>query len=138
MFAKEYTRLPLSEPNCDGLENKKRCPYRRLTGRTHQPVVIYVLGFCFALATTVVLALIWTSRTLDSSSKSCDSLAVRHEWRDLSKEEKKEYLQAVRCLREHPSSLGLNQSLYDDFPYFHTRTGEDGKFRLEIDLRDED
>lgn len=65
-------------------------------------------------------------RTSVSSLISCENPVVRHEWRSLSKKEKGAYLQAVLCLRTIPSRLGLNQTLYDDFPYLHTRTAEDG------------
>ena len=58
----------------------------------------------------------------------CKNLTVRHEWRSLSKDQKSEYLRAVQCLRTFPSrlGLGLNQTIYDDFPYVYTRVGEDG------------
>ncbi|KAM0795551.1 hypothetical protein BDR22DRAFT_883005 [Usnea florida] len=49
---------------------------------------------------------------------------IRREWRDLSDTEKGDYIQAVQCLRSSPSRLGLNQTLYDDFPYVHSRNGE--------------
>ncbi|KAL2217410.1 hypothetical protein M432DRAFT_516476, partial [Thermoascus aurantiacus ATCC 26904] len=55
----------------------------------------------------------------------CKTPYTRREWRSLSREEKKEYIEAVQCLRRLPSRLGLNQSLYHDFPYVHSRTGND-------------
>ncbi|MCJ1446931.1 MAG: hypothetical protein MMC23_007439, partial [Stictis urceolatum] len=48
---------------------------------------------------------------------------VRHEWRNLDREAKRSYIAAVNCLRHRPSRLGLNQSLYDDFPFVHSRIG---------------
>ena len=54
----------------------------------------------------------------------CKDGPVRREWRTLSKAEKAEYIRAVQCLRETPSMLGLNQSIYDDFPWVHSRFGE--------------
>lgn len=55
---------------------------------------------------------------------ACTDPVIRREWRDLSNAERKDYIEAVQCLRSSPSRLGLNQSLYDDFPYVHSRNGE--------------
>ena len=57
-------------------------------------------------------------------SRMCESVSTRREWRSLSTVEKKEYIDGVQCLRDTPSMLGLNQSLYDDFPWVHSRIGE--------------
>ncbi|KAF2237624.1 putative tyrosinase [Viridothelium virens] len=57
--------------------------------------------------------------------KVCSDLSTRHEWRSLSQDEKRNYLLSVKCLKSKPSRLGFqNQSLYDDFPYLHSRQGE--------------
>ncbi|KAL2067816.1 hypothetical protein VTL71DRAFT_15912 [Oculimacula yallundae] len=56
-------------------------------------------------------------------AKSCLRPAVRREWRTLSIKERKNYLDAIQCLWKHPSRLGLNHSLYEDFPWFHSRAG---------------
>ena len=64
---------------------------------------------------------------IDSKSPAstvCANPVIRREWRDLSKAEKSDYIAAVQCLRTSPSRLGLNQTLYDDFPYVHSRNGE--------------
>ena len=55
---------------------------------------------------------------------ACTDPVVRQEWRGLSEAERRDYIEAVQCLRSSPSRLGLNQSLYDDFPYVHSRNGE--------------
>ena len=55
---------------------------------------------------------------------ACTDPVIRREWRDLSDVEKGDYIAAVQCLRNSPSRLGLNQTLYDDFPYVHSRNGE--------------
>ena len=57
-------------------------------------------------------------------STACKNPVIRREWRALSDEEKSDYIAAVQCLRSSPSRLGLNQTLYDDFPYVHSRNGE--------------
>ena len=54
---------------------------------------------------------------------TCGPLTVRREWRMLSEEEKIQYLDAILCLRTHPSRLGMNHSLYDDFPWVHALVG---------------
>ena len=53
----------------------------------------------------------------------CNRPPYRREWRSLSHQEKHTYIQAVQCLKQIPSRLGQNQSLYDDFPYVHFRVG---------------
>ena len=55
---------------------------------------------------------------------ACTDPVIRREWRDLSDAEKSDYISAVQCLRSSPSRLGVNQTLYDDFPYVHSRNGE--------------
>jgi len=102
--------------------------FRRVVTSSYIAVVTICLGVA-----AVVLAVSWCTRTTSTSARPCESLAVRLEWRDLNREEKREYLRAVSCLRERPSRLGLNQTLYDDFPYFHTWSGEDGKPRSSND-----
>lgn len=58
------------------------------------------------------------------TSTACKNPVIRREWRDLSVAEKSDYIGAVQCLRTSPSKTGLNQTLYDDFPYVHSRNGE--------------
>lgn len=58
------------------------------------------------------------------TSTACTDPVIRREWRNLSDVEKGDYIAAVQCLRNSPSRLGLNQTLYDDFPYVHSRNGE--------------
>ncbi|CAG8948658.1 hypothetical protein HYFRA_00001778 [Hymenoscyphus fraxineus] len=54
---------------------------------------------------------------------SCQNPAVRREWRTLTSQEQLHYLDSVSCLRTRGSKLGLEQSLYDDFPYVHSHVG---------------
>lgn len=54
---------------------------------------------------------------------NCSSPTIRREWRSLSWVEKLNYIEAVQCLRGLPSRLGLNHSLYADFPYVHENVG---------------
>ncbi|KAH9904286.1 hypothetical protein F4778DRAFT_731979 [Xylariomycetidae sp. FL2044] len=52
---------------------------------------------------------------------ACTEPAVREEWRTLSDDIKAEYISAVKCLATKPSRLGLDSSLYDDFPWVHSQ-----------------
>lgn len=54
---------------------------------------------------------------------SCRNPVVRREWRSLSRDEKEEYIGATQCLQQNPSRLGLDHSLYHDFPYIHIHVG---------------
>lgn len=97
---------------------------------SHRRLVVFV-----TLLSLISLAVGFTSGTLldrkIACGKSHESTAVsacsrpqyRREWRSLSHHEKHNYIQAVQCLKQTPSRLGLNQSLYDDFPYVHFRVG---------------
>ncbi len=62
-----------------------------------------------------------------TSQRSCRNPSIRHEWRRLSRPQQEEYIAAVQCLRSSKSKLGLNQSIYDDFPLIHSRLGENGR-----------
>lgn len=53
----------------------------------------------------------------------CANPPYRQEWRALSEWQKQDYLNAVLCLKENPSRLGMNQSLWDDFPWVHALVG---------------
>lgn len=67
------------------------------------------------------------------SSTQCQNPSIRREWRTLSTSEKLDYLDAVVCLTKTPSVLGLNQTLFDDFPFIHTTIGKEGKYHLECE-----
>ena len=81
-------------------------------------ILCMILGF----GAVVLLQHKRDSKVLPSTA--CTNPIIRREWRDLSDTEKGDYIQAVQCLRSSPSRLGLNQTLYDDFPYVHSRNGE--------------
>lgn len=55
------------------------------------------------------------------SSQGCGQPAFRREWRTLNDHEKKDYIQAVKCLRDIPSRVGTKYSLYEDFAYVHAQ-----------------
>ncbi|KAI9376528.1 hypothetical protein BJX61DRAFT_538767 [Aspergillus egyptiacus] len=49
----------------------------------------------------------------------CANPVTRVEWRELDPDVQQSYLDAVLCLKSKPSRIGLETSLYDDFPYVH-------------------
>ena len=57
-------------------------------------------------------------------SNACKHPVLRREWRSLSKADKRDYIQSVKCLKTLPSRLHLNQTVYDDFPWIHKHFGE--------------
>ncbi|KAH8602301.1 hypothetical protein B0O99DRAFT_499777 [Bisporella sp. PMI_857] len=59
----------------------------------------------------------------ESDAKRCRSPAIRREWRTLRRSEQLAYITAVSCLRNLPSIRDAEQSLYDDFPYTHSKAG---------------
>lgn len=58
----------------------------------------------------------------------CARPSIRREWRTLSRSDQSQYIAAVQCLRNKPSQLGLNHTLYDDFPWTHSRIGNYCKY----------
>lgn len=60
----------------------------------------------------------------------CSHVRTRREWRTLSKAEKSEYIDAVKCMTQTPSKMGLNGTLYDDFPWTHAQAGGSSKYPL--------
>ncbi|KAK6850538.1 monooxygenase [Apiospora arundinis] len=54
------------------------------------------------------------------ADNGCTNPTKRVEWRTMTPEVQKQYVNAVLCLKTKPSGMGLNTSRYDDFPYVHT------------------
>jgi tyrosinase len=52
-------------------------------------------------------------------AKTCTAPEKRLEWRQLDIDNQRQYIEAVKCLKSKPSTLGLATTLYDDFPYVH-------------------
>ncbi|KAG0150759.1 hypothetical protein CROQUDRAFT_57792 [Cronartium quercuum f. sp. fusiforme G11] len=56
----------------------------------------------------------------NNSQPQCKNLAVRREWRTLSREYQEAYINAVKCLTKRPSKLlGRGYRRFDDFQYVH-------------------
>ena len=64
------------------------------------------------------------------ADNTCSNPAQRVEWRTMSAETRKQYIDAVLCLKTKPSGIGLNTSRYDDFPYVHTKLDKTSEFLL--------
>ncbi|KAF2749222.1 monooxygenase [Sporormia fimetaria CBS 119925] len=62
--------------------------------------------------------------TPSSPARTCANPIVRREWRAMHESQQQDYLRAVKCLKTIPSRLGKDHTLYDDFPYVHSRTGK--------------
>lgn len=104
-------------------------PQPLVTSARRPRILHWLLAFCLAVLCLVLGSgggiLIKQSIDFKSlASTACTNPVIRREWRDLSDAEKSDYIEAVQCLRRSPSRLGLNQTLYDDFPYVHSRNGE--------------
>ena len=69
-----------------------------------------------------------STTVLTQSSVSCQEPPIRREWRTLTLVEKNDYIRAVRCLASKPSTLGINGTLYDDFPWVHKHTSSNSTF----------
>lgn len=116
----------MEEPGVYTLQHKERRCQKRIWF-----VVVTIL--CLAVGLTGGIYATRLSLTGASSSSgqvggsspsvSADEVPTRREWRTLSFSEKDDYIQAVRCLSKTQSALGLNQTLYDDFPWVHHRVG---------------
>ena len=135
--SEEYSLLSPDEHSETGFEKSPEFPNRQ---QKSSPLK-YIFYLCFGLSLLAlgisIGVLIKSDGVLSSGPgvpakfvSGCITPSTRREWRSLSTAEKHDYLQAVGCLREQPSRLGLNQSLYDDFPWVHVRIGEYCKFAL--------
>jgi tyrosinase len=109
-----------SRPFCPKQNPRSRSLWMQCIPIVAMTVLSLVLG---AVGTTLLYSHRGKTPIL-STELFCKDPAIRGEWRSLSQDEKKEYIKAVQCLKETPSRLGLNQSLYDDFPYIHSTVGD--------------
>lgn len=106
-------------------ENTQRLVNNTQKLRTHRlSLALLVSVLCVVLGFGGSIFVKQKTATKSLAPTSCTDPVVRREWRGLSDAERRDYIEAVQCLRSSPSRLGLNQSLYDDFPYVHSRNGE--------------
>lgn len=106
-------------------ENPQRLVNSAQRSRTlHLSLALFVVVLCIILGFGGRILVKQKGDFNSLASTACTDPVIRREWRGLSDAEKSDYIEAVQCLRSSPSRLGLNQSLYDDFPYVHSRNGE--------------
>lgn len=78
-------------------------------------VVLWTALSCLTIGIACAVAFSVIVRHDPKAHIACANPPYRQEWRTLSEEQKQDYLTAVLCLKETPSQLGMNQSLWDDF-----------------------
>lgn len=69
-----------------------------------------------------------TASASASASGACSDPYFRKEWRSLSEDEKKDYLDAFQCLIDSPSAIGLNGSLYNDMSWVHNLVAHSSEY----------
>ncbi|KAJ8064632.1 hypothetical protein OCU04_006958 [Sclerotinia nivalis] len=124
----EYSTVPTFDPDHD-LELRE--PAYSTLKKSNKPIAVlknvnpWLLTYSGLSFIMISLVFIYTDQLIQHSKSSiCITPVVRREWRTLSRNEKHEYLEAVKCLRSKPSILGTNHSLYDDFGYSHIQIGD--------------
>lgn len=129
--AEECSPLSPDENSDIGLEKSHGFPNRPRQLSPWKFLLYFCTGVCLLALGMIIGVRVKSYDVIQSnptpsvkSALACGNPSTRREWRSLSTTEKHNYLEAVECLRETPSRLGLNQSLYDDFPWVHSRIGE--------------
>jgi hypothetical protein len=120
---KRYHPIPQGTQDADKSESQE---LYRSYHRAWFPLIALVVITSSLLSALVTREILTINRPTEHRrpSSTCARPAVRREWRSLSTAEKRDYIQAVQCLTATPSRLGLNQSMYHDFPFVHYTTGE--------------
>ncbi|KAF2855807.1 Di-copper centre-containing protein [Plenodomus tracheiphilus IPT5] len=82
----------------------------------------YILR-AYSVLISVILLCVLLVNTFPASpaDQECQRPAFRREWRTLNDHEKRDYLQAVQCLRDVKSRVGTKYSLSEDFAYVHAQ-----------------
>ena len=135
--------MPYSDPslgsnvslldNGETEERKYGDRYGRRSGQAKR-TLLFVVSLCAVVFISLVIGFagghyfkITDKRATNESHNSaqvCQDPILRREWRSLSRSQKNDYIQAVKCLKTVPSQLQLNQTLYDDFAWVHKNVGE--------------
>lgn len=71
-----------------------------------------------------------TMEAAATTRTNCSNVVYRQEWRTLSKFQKEAYISAVNCLAKTPSVLGMNGTLYDDFPWVHNQFAHGSRWTI--------
>ncbi|KAF2121024.1 hypothetical protein BDV96DRAFT_641662 [Lophiotrema nucula] len=80
----------------------------------------YTIGAYLVVTSLALLFIVLHSLFIVSlPSEKCQRPMFRREWRTFDDQEKKNYIEAVQCLKDIPSKIGTNYSIFEDFPYAH-------------------
>ena len=104
------------EVNKDELKTSQKRPRYNL-------LVLWTALSCLTVGIACAVAFSVLVRHDPKAHSACVNPPYRREWRTLSEEQQQDYLTAVLCLKDTPSRLGMNQSLWDDFPWVHALIG---------------
>jgi hypothetical protein len=136
-FIKKRSYIALGNPEDDEakvgdfsqLEDKKKTTVEISLAGLLVVIVLLVLSITSVWALLIQNIIHWRAGSPSSVtfSSTCLSPPIRREWRTLSTNAKKDYIDAVQCLTNRPSKVRNNGSLYDDFPFVHQQTAPTGK-----------
>ena len=113
---------PLINPEDDDDVNKNKLKAsQKMSG--HSLMVLWTALSCLAVGIACAVAFSVIVRHDPKAHTACENPPHRLEWRTLTAQQKQNYLAAVLCLKEIPSRLGMNHSLWDDFPWVHALIG---------------
>ena len=105
-----------------GLSDYRRVYIRQPLNSSVSINVVALTMTLFFLAVSLGLIVL---RLLGSKNhqSACQEPRLRREWRSLTMDEKHDFMQAVLCLSNKPSTWGPNGTIYDDFALLHGEIG---------------
>lgn len=124
MLPSEYSLegYPLVYPDHEDEIDVTRLTIRQKRSGQTAPILCIALS-CLAIGIASGIFLSLLRHAGAQPQNPCGHPPDRREWRTLSGIQRHGYLKAVLCLKRSPSRLGMNQSLYDDFPWVHAIQG---------------
>ncbi|KAF4637011.1 hypothetical protein G7Y89_g1074 [Cudoniella acicularis] len=114
-----YSPLPSSDRNDTEFKQQSESIVRHRKLRIS--IILLLPPITFVLLAVFWKTIVGLQPTGDEVKTSCSQPSIRREWRSLSRAEKKNYINAVKCLGRTPSRLTPNGTLYDDFPWAHAQ-----------------
>ncbi|KAF4615860.1 hypothetical protein G7Y89_g15255 [Cudoniella acicularis] len=124
--------------NADAVDSDSESDYSKPASATTHNRTRYIRNTLIICATSILLVVTtlytihyaFPERNPPSTNISgqpqptkCRDPVVRQEWRTLSIQQRRNYISAVQCLQNHPSNIGLNHTLHDEFTWIHSRLG---------------
>lgn len=106
-------------PSDEYTEKRTKWPSFRHSSKIIRPYILHA----YSVLISAVLLCVLLAYTLPAfqANQECARPAFRREWRTLNNNEKRDYIRAVKCLRDVPSRVGTKYSLYEDFAYVHAQ-----------------